>query len=226
VNNNRCLPPCRVLRQPAPKRVSAAVLCAAGHHNFNFQSDVHATFLNNLCRNLTQSPINNPRRGGAGVIERAMAISGKARTLARSTLVIRPAALRSSSGLAAHSGLISKYISGGERPNRAISKPRVSQKTFEAANSTPDPRNSSHARKSANLSTNGGLLYQQWLEMEIVSHKPQPFATMLAPPATDQLPIQLVKEPLSFAESSDHTSQYRCLRCRCRRLYVLPVGDV
>jgi hypothetical protein len=148
------------------------------------------------------------------VIERAMALSGKARALTRSTLVIRPAALRSSSGLAAHSGMISKYISGGERPNRATSKPRVSQQTFEAANSTPGPRNSSHAsRKSANLSTNGGRLYQQWLGTKIVPHKPQPCATMLAPPTTDQLPIHLVKEPLSFAESSDHTDVATASEC-------------
>ena len=45
-----------------------------------------------------------------GVIERSMALSDKARILARSTLVLRPAALRSSSGLAADSGLILKPI--------------------------------------------------------------------------------------------------------------------
>jgi hypothetical protein len=141
-----------------------------------------------------------------GVIERSMALSDKARILARSTLVLRPAALRSSSGLAADSGLISKYISGGERPNRATSKPRVSQRTFEAANSTPDPRNSSHAsRKSANLLTNGDRLYRSWLEREIVPYEPRFCTVMLALPRTDQLLVHFVKDPLSFAESSDYT---------------------
>lgn len=40
--------------------------------------------------------------------------------------------------------------------------------------------------------------------MEIIPAEPRPFEHMLALPQADWLPVQFVKDPLSFAESSDH----------------------
>jgi hypothetical protein len=142
------------------------------------------------------------------VIGRAMFLSGKARALARSTLIVRSATLRSSSGLAADSGLNSqmpKDILGDARPHKATSKPRASQGTFEATNTTPDTRNISRtSRKHANLDTYEDRLYRDWVDMEIIPAEPSPFEHMLALPQADWLPVQFVKDPLSFAESSDH----------------------